>query len=60
MVKKLRKIGFSKLTSLKDALEKLFLQIQLNPIEQIDISTSLNRILATDIICDMDLPPFDR
>jgi len=60
MVNKLKKIGFSKLTSLEDALEKLFLHIQLNPIEKIDISRSLNRILATDIVSDMDIPPFDR
>ncbi|MFX1574065.1 MAG: gephyrin-like molybdotransferase Glp [Promethearchaeota archaeon] len=60
MVNKLRKIGFSKLTSLEDALKTLLLRIELNPIEQVDLSKSLNRILATDIICEIDLPPFNR
>ncbi|MFX1311930.1 MAG: gephyrin-like molybdotransferase Glp [Promethearchaeota archaeon] len=60
MFNKLKKIGFSKLTSLEDALDKLFLHIQLNPIEQIDIGSSLNHILAIDIISNMDIPPFDR
>ncbi|MHA1915960.1 MAG: molybdopterin molybdotransferase MoeA [Promethearchaeota archaeon] len=60
MVEKLRKIGFSKLTSLEEALEKLFSRIQLNPIEEIDIGDVLNRILAIEIITEIDLPPFDR
>ena len=60
MVNKLRKIGFSKLTSLEIALEKLFSQIPLNPIEEIDVRKSINRVLACDIVCDIDLPPFDR
>ena len=59
-MEKLRKIGFSKLTPLEDALEKLFSHIQLNPIEEIEISDALNRILAIDIIGEMDIPPFDR
>ena len=60
MIEKLRKIGFSKLTSLEDALEKLFSRIQLNDIEEIEINSSLNRILATDVITEIDLPPFNR
>ena len=59
-MEKLRKIGFSKLTPLEDALETLFSHIQLNPIEEIEINDALNRILAIDIICEMDIPPFDR
>lgn len=59
-MEKLRKIGFSRLTPLDDALEKLFSRIQLNPIEEIEVIESLNRILATDIISEMDIPPFDR
>jgi len=59
-LEKLKKIGFSKLTPLEDALEKLFSHIQLNPIEEIEINDVLNRILATDVICEMDIPPFDR
>jgi molybdenum cofactor synthesis domain-containing protein len=60
VVEKLRKIGFSKLTPLEDALKRLYSKIQLNPIEKIEIKNALNRILATDIFCNMDLPPFDR
>ena len=57
---RLRKIGFSKLTPIEDALEKLFTHIQLNPIKEIEINNVLNRILAVDIVCDINLPPFDR
>ena len=59
-LEKLRKIGFSKLTPLEDALKKLFSHIHLNPIEEIEINSALNRILANDIICEIDIPPFDR
>ncbi|MHA1932622.1 MAG: hypothetical protein ACW96X_08800, partial [Promethearchaeota archaeon] len=59
-MEKLRKIGFSKLTPLEDALKKLFTHIHLNPSEEIEINDALNRILAVDIVCDIDLPPFDR
>ena len=30
------------------------------PIEEVDILESHNRILAEDIIADVDLPPFDN
>jgi molybdenum cofactor synthesis domain-containing protein len=60
MVEKLRKIGFSKLTPLEDALKKLFSHIKVGPIEVININDSLNRILAEDIISEIDVPPFDR
>lgn len=59
-MEKLRKIGFSRLTSLEDAMEKLFSKIDLNPIEEIEIKEALNRILAEDIISEMDIPPFNR
>ncbi len=59
-MEKLRKIGFSRLTPLEDALEKLFSRIQLNPMEEIEVYKSLNRILAIDIVSEMDIPPFDR
>jgi len=59
-LEKLRKIGFSKLTPLEDALETLFSHIHLNPIEEIEINNALNRILAIDMISEMDIPPFDR
>jgi len=59
-MEKLRKIGFSKLTKLEDALEQLFSHVSLNPVEEIETSNSLNRILASDIISEIDIPPFDR
>ncbi len=59
-MEKLRKIGFSKLTPLEDALENLFSHIQLNPIEDIEIHDVLKRVLAVDIISELDIPPFDR
>lgn len=59
-MEKLRKIGFSRLTPLEDALEKLFSRIKLNPMEEIEINESLNRILAIEIVSEMDIPPFDR
>ncbi|MFX1554202.1 MAG: gephyrin-like molybdotransferase Glp [Promethearchaeota archaeon] len=59
-MEKLRKIGFSKLTPLEKAIKTLFSQIQLNPIEEVEIKDALNRILAEDIISEMNIPPFDR
>ena len=59
-MKRLREIGFSKLTSLEDALNQLFSHIKLNPIEVIETAKSLNRILAVDIISEIDIPPFER
>ena len=60
MVEKLRKIGFSKLTRLEDALKKLFSYTKLSKIEEIDVNDSLNRILAEDVTSGIDVPPFDR
>jgi len=60
MVEKLRKIGFSKLTMLEDALEKVFSQVQLSPIETVKTIDSLNRVLAEDITSKMNIPPFNR
>ena len=57
---KLRKIGFSKLTPLEDALNSFFSHLTLKPIEEIETSEALNRILAEDIISELDIPPFDR
>ncbi len=59
-MERLRKIGFSRLTPLEEVLEKLLSRIQLNPIEEININESLNRILAADIISKIDIPPFNR
>jgi len=60
MSEKLRKIGFSKLTSLEDALKKLFSHIKVTEIEELGVIDSLNRILAEVITSTMDIPPFDR
>ncbi|MFW9896680.1 MAG: gephyrin-like molybdotransferase Glp [Candidatus Thorarchaeota archaeon] len=59
-MEKLRKIGFSKLTSVEEAIEKLLTHIKVNPIEEIELTNALNRILAEDIISGIDIPPFDR
>ncbi|MFX1593230.1 MAG: gephyrin-like molybdotransferase Glp [Promethearchaeota archaeon] len=59
-MEKLRKIGFSKLTPLKDALDILFSHIETNDSEEIKIENALNRILAEDVISVIDIPPFDR
>lgn len=59
-MEKLRKIGFSKLTPIDDALNKIFSKIQETSVEDIDIREGLNRILAKDIVSESDVPPFDR
>ncbi|MHA1292514.1 MAG: molybdopterin molybdotransferase MoeA [Promethearchaeota archaeon] len=59
-MEKLRKVGFAKLTPLKDALEKLYSYIQLNSTEDIETIKSLNRILAEDVISNLNIPPFHR
>ncbi|MHA2281226.1 MAG: molybdopterin molybdotransferase MoeA [Promethearchaeota archaeon] len=59
-MEKLRRIGFSKLTPVEEALEKLFSHIIVNPYEEIDLTNVLNRVLATDIVSEIDLPPFNR
>ena len=59
-LERLKKIGFSKLTSIEDALNNLFPLINLNSIEAIQIAEALNRILADDIISEFDIPPFNR
>ncbi|MEJ2252079.1 MAG: hypothetical protein P8Y70_11375, partial [Candidatus Lokiarchaeota archaeon] len=57
---RLHKIGFSKLTSVNQALDTLFKNMSKVGEESVDINHSLNRILAEDIICDIDVPPFDK
>ncbi len=59
-LERLRKIGFSKLTSLEDAIKKLDSHIKFTSVEEIQTSTALNRILAEDIVSKIDTPPFDR
>ncbi len=59
-MERLRKIGFSRLTPLEEALDKLFSIIKLNDLEEIETVLALNRILATNIKSNMDVPPFNR
>ena len=60
LLEKLHKIGFSRLTSLKDTLDILFSKIKVNPYEEIATTNALNRILAVDFVSKIDIPPFDR
>jgi molybdopterin molybdotransferase len=59
-MERLRKIGFSKLTSLEDAWKVLENLIKLCPNQEIEINNALNRILATNIESSFDIPPFER
>ena len=59
-MEKLRKIGFSKLTTLEEAMEKLFSRITLNPNEEMKTSKALNRILGEDKNSGINVPHFDR
>jgi len=59
-MERLRKVGFSKLTSVEDALKQLFPIITTCSIEEIRIQEALNRILGEDIKSSMNIPPFDR
>jgi len=59
-VERLKKIGFSKLTSLEDAIKALNNLIKTGPNEKIEITNALNRILAKDIESNLDIPPFER
>lgn len=60
ILKSLNKIGFSKLTLLDDALKKLQAYITPAALDEVETSKALNRVLATDIISELDIPPFDR
>ncbi|MFW9928114.1 MAG: gephyrin-like molybdotransferase Glp [Candidatus Thorarchaeota archaeon] len=57
---RLKKIGFSKLTALNDALNSVKNFIKINNNEEIDVNLALNRILAVDIESELDIPPFER
>ena len=59
-MERLRKVGFSKLISLEDAIKKINPLIKLNNVIEIDVSSALNHILAIDIESNLDIPPFDR
>ncbi|MHA1149937.1 MAG: molybdopterin molybdotransferase MoeA [Promethearchaeota archaeon] len=59
-MEKLKKIGFSKLTFIEDAIKKLEPFVYKIGHEEIDINNSLDRVLADNIISPIDVPPFDR
>ncbi|MFX1258572.1 MAG: gephyrin-like molybdotransferase Glp [Promethearchaeota archaeon] len=59
-MERLKKIGFSKLISLDDAIKKINPFITLNKVIEVDVISALNRILAVDIESELDIPPFDR
>jgi molybdopterin molybdotransferase len=54
--------GFPKLTPIDDALNEFFTNVQIErlPSEDVPTASSLDRVLAKDIICPRDVPPFDR
>ncbi len=60
ILKSLKKIGFSKLTLLDDALKKIQAYITPTSLDEVETSKALNRILATNIRSELDIPPFDR
>ena len=60
ILKSLRKIGFSKLTSLNDTLNKIQTYITPASLDEVETSKALNRILATNLRSELDIPPFDR
>ena len=59
-LKNLNKIGFSQLTSLDDALKTIQGYIAPTSLDEVETSKALNRVLAIDIISELDIPPFDR
>lgn len=60
MVERLRKIGFAKLTSVEDALNKLFSNLTQVRTEKIETPKALNRILAESIESKINVPGFDK
>jgi len=60
LLKNLNKIGFSRLTLLDDALKKIHAYITPASLDDVESSKALNRVLANDIISELDIPPFNR
>ncbi|MFW9827483.1 MAG: gephyrin-like molybdotransferase Glp [Candidatus Thorarchaeota archaeon] len=59
-MEKLHKIGFSKLSPLEEVLQLLFSKIKVNSTEEIVNASALNRVLAEDVISELNIPPFSR
>ena len=43
-----------------EALEIILSNATLMPVEKVELKESLKRVLATDVVHDMDMPPFDK
>lgn len=43
-----------------EALEIILSNAALMPVEKVELQESLKRVLATDVVHDMDMPPFDK
>ena len=58
----IRMKGFAKLTPIDEALKAFFAKFHVDklPSEEVPISATLNRVLARNIVCPRDVPPFDR
>jgi len=54
------RVIFHKLQRLDEVLNKVLPLINVMPIETVDISNALSRVLAEDIHAPISLPPFDR
>lgn len=54
--------GFQKLTSVDDALQVFFTTLQMKRLKTVTVPlvSALNRVLAEDIIAEVNLPRFDR
>jgi len=57
-----RKVGFSKLLNIDDVLEKFFSYGVVHRIqaEEVPIVSSVGRVLASNLVTNIDLPPYDR
>ncbi len=60
MIDRLRKIGFSKLTSVEDATERMFSTLNFTQTEEIKVNNALRRITAEAIRSKIDVPSFNR
>jgi len=52
--------GFSQYTRLSKALEIIFSKVQPLGSEEVSLESGLGRVLAEDIVSEINIPPFDR
>ena len=57
-----QKTGFSKLLTIDDAMRKFFSYGVVHRIqaEEVPIVSSVGRVLASNLVTNIDLPPYDR